>query len=70
METVTEDVIEEYVVSVQVPVTKEVKVQVCKMVPKLVPYTFNPCAGTSVSSGALGVTVGHGAVSSGCGCGN
>ena len=69
METVTEDVIENYTVSVQVPVTKEVQVQVCKMVPKLVPYTFNQCAGTSVSSGAMGVSMGHGTVSNGCGCG-
>lgn len=60
-ETVTEDLVEEYTVNVQVPTTKEVQVQVCKMVPKLVPYTFHPCA-----------TVGCGATSSsasGCGCG-
>ena len=74
-ETVSEDVVEEYVVNVQVPTTKEVQVQVCKMVPKLVAYTFNPCANVSGSSGCstgcttmsgptMGVSVG------GCGCGS
>ena len=60
-ETVAEDVVEEYTVSVQVPTTKEVQVQVCKMVPKLVAYTFNPCANASVSGSQTGA---------GCGCGN
>lgn len=59
METVVEDVVEDYVVSVQVPVTKEVQVQVCKMVPKLVAYTFNPCATVSGSASS----------GTGCGCG-
>jgi len=61
-ETVTEDVLEEYTVNVQVPTSKEVQVQVCKMVPKLVAYTFNPCAGNAtgvLTSGSVG----------GCGCG-
>ena len=54
-ETVIEDEIEEFTVSVQVPTTREVQVQVCKMVPKLVPYTFNPCAMTnSTSTGDCG----------------
>ena len=62
-ETVTEDVVEEYVVNVQVPTTKEVQVQVCKMVPKLVPYTFNPCSSATTANGYS--TSG----SAGCGCG-
>ena len=60
-ETVTEDVLEDYVVNVQVPTTKEVQVQVCKMVPKLVAYTFNPCAASTSGYSTSGV--------SGCGCG-
>ena len=63
-ETVTEDVVEDYVVNVQVPTTREVQVQVCKMVPKLVPYTFNPCCGSGSYAG--GGTMGG---SGGCGCG-
>lgn len=62
-ETVTEDVLEDYVVSVQVPTTKEVQVQVCKMVPKLVAYTFNPCASAASTSGYSTSGV------SDCGCG-
>ncbi len=50
-ETMTEDTLEDYVVTVQVPSTKEVQVQVCKMVPKLVAYTFNPCGNAANSSG-------------------
>lgn len=79
-ETVSEDVIEDYTVNVQVPTTKEVQVQVCKMVPKLVPYTFNPCATASTTSGVADGTMASGcgcgssvatpAPSSGCGCGN
>ena len=61
----TEDVVEDYVVNVEVPTTKEVQVQVCKMVPKLVLYTFNPCCGSGYSTG--GGTMGGSA--SGCGCG-
>ncbi len=41
---VAEDVVEEYTVSFQVPTMKEAKVQVCRMVPKLVPYTYSPCS--------------------------
>ncbi|MFY7876624.1 MAG: ferredoxin, partial [Pirellula sp.] len=79
-ETVTEDVVEDYTVNVQVPTTKEVQVQVCKMVPKLVPYTFNPCATATTTSGVAGSTMAGGcgcgssvatpAPSNGCGCGN
>ena len=72
-ETVSEDEVEEYVVSVQVPTTREVQVQVCKMVPKLVAYTFNPCANVGGSSGCstgcstVGTTMDGSA--GGCGCG-
>ena len=62
-ETVTEDVVEEYTVNVQIPTTKEVQVQVCKMVPKLVAYTFNPCAAAALSNATVSSTT------SGCGCG-
>lgn len=41
---VAEDVVEEYTVAFQVPTMKEAKVQVCRMVPKLVPYTYTPGA--------------------------
>ena len=64
-ETVTEDVVEDYVFTVQVPTTKEVQVQVCKMVPILVPYTFNPCSGSGYSTGSGPM----GGSASGCGCG-
>ncbi|MDX1928029.1 MAG: ferredoxin [Pirellulaceae bacterium] len=43
-ETVNEEISEEYTVSVPVTTTKEVQVQVCRMVPKLVPITIYPCA--------------------------
>lgn len=68
-ETVSEDVVEEYVVSVQVPTTKEVQIQICKMVPKLVAYTFNPCAnvGGSIGGSTVGTTMDGSVV--GCGCG-
>lgn len=69
METVVEDVLEDYTVSVQVPVVKEVQVQVCKMVPKLVPYTFNPCASGSTTLMGGQVLGGPAGTASGCGCG-
>ncbi len=66
-DTVTEELPEEYTVAVQVPVVKEVQVQVCRLVPKLVPYTFNPC---SVSSASVGTQLIGGDVNySGCGAG-
>jgi hypothetical protein len=81
-EQVAEDVVEEYTVNVEVPTMKEVTVQVCKMVPKLVPYTYNPCAeGMSSSGVATGNGVSYSSTggcggaapvssgSSGCGCG-
>jgi hypothetical protein len=76
---VSEQVVEEYTVQVSVPTTREAKVQVMRMVPKLVPYTYTPCCsstttgGYSVDGGAgngAGYSVGgydSGAVS-GCGC--
>jgi hypothetical protein len=79
---VAEQVVEEYSVQVQVPTMREVQIQVCRMVPKLVPYTYNPCAEAAVSSGTMSISsgasaggcgaVGGGcgsAVSGGCGCG-
>ncbi len=50
-ETVNEEVSEEYTVSVPVATTKEVQVQVCRMVPKLVPVTIYPCAEAQQSGG-------------------
>jgi hypothetical protein len=84
-EQVAEEVVEEYTVAVQVPTMKEVQVQVCKMVPKLVPYTYSPCAtaGSSSESGTapcgsvstdITESGGCGAsapvASSACGCGS
>ena len=43
-ETVNEEVSEAYTVSVPVATSKEVQVQVCRMVPKLVPVIIYPCA--------------------------
>lgn len=51
-ETVNEEVSEEYTVSVPVSTVKEVQVQVCRMVPKLVPVTIYPCAGGSDTAAA------------------
>ncbi len=39
-ETITDEVSEEYTVQVPVVTTKSVQVQVCRMVPKLVPVTI------------------------------
>jgi hypothetical protein len=73
-EQVAEEVVEEYTVAVQVPTMKEVQVQVCKMVPKLVPYTYSPCstASTSTQSGSTscGSVATEGAQTGGCGCAN
>ncbi len=56
-DTVYEDVTEEYTVSVPVASSKEVQVQVCRMVPKLVPVTIYPCQSS------------QGTTSEGCNCG-
>ncbi len=50
-ETVNEEVSEEYQVTVPVATTKEVQVQVCRMVPKLVPITIYPCADVQHTGG-------------------
>jgi len=76
-DSVAEDVVEEYTVSVPVCVMKEVQVQVCKMVPRLVEEVIDPCAAGASSSGSnvapmtgsgCGSAAGCGAVSDG-GCG-
>lgn len=50
-ETVNEEVSEEYTVSVPVSTMKEVQVQVCRMVPKLVPVTIYPCGEAQQAGG-------------------
>ncbi len=62
-ETIAEEISEAYTVSVPVATTKEVQVQVCRMVPKLVPVTIYPCANTN-----QGIEVGNGCA--GCGTPN
>jgi hypothetical protein len=75
---VAEEQVEEYTVSVPYTETVEQKVQVCKMVPRLVEQTINPCCGGG-SAGALGSggsaaagcgSTGCGSTGSGCGCGS
>lgn len=60
-DTVNEQVTEEYTVKVPVATTKEVQVQVCRMVPRLVAYTTTPCmdpSGLNASgNGCLGCAV-------------
>ncbi|WP_145418814.1 ferredoxin [Planctomycetes bacterium K23_9] len=51
-ERVAEDQVEEYTVEVPYTVTEERKVQVCKMVPRVVAETASPCTGGSTSLGA------------------
>lgn len=53
-DTVSEDVTEEYTVRVPVATSKEVQVQACRMVPKLVPLTIYPCSSTSAGSYGAG----------------
>ncbi len=52
-DTVQEEVTEDYTVRVPVSVAKETQVQVCRMVPKLVPVTVYPCssAGSALMNG-------------------
>ncbi|MCC7336045.1 MAG: ferredoxin [Pirellulaceae bacterium] len=57
-DTVVEDVTEEYTVRVPVLTSKEVQVQVCRMVPKLVPVTIYPCSGSAGNSAAWGAGIG------------
>ena len=65
---VCEEQVEEYTVCVPHVVTKEQKVQVCKMVPRLVEEVINPCCGgcgapAASSCGGCGAPA-----ASGCGC--
>lgn len=60
-ETVQEEVSEEYTVQVPVTAYREQQVQVCRMVPKLVPITINPCQATVSDSS---VSYGNGGCSS------
>ncbi|MFG0262929.1 MAG: ferredoxin [Novipirellula sp. JB048] len=74
---VAEEQVEEYKVCVPVVVTKEQKVQVCKMVPSLVEEVVNlccdspasACAGNACDSGAAGCGDASGCSSCGHGCG-
>lgn len=61
-DTVCEDEVEEYTVSVPVCVMKEVQVQVCKMVPRLVEEVIYPCG-----SGSAGMAAGAGCGAGDCG---
>lgn len=72
-ETVNEEVSEEYTVTVPVATVKEVQVQVCRMVPKLVPVTIYPsavgsqaCASGCSDCGSAPAT--HAPVAGGAGC--
>lgn len=64
---VAEHVIEDYTVCVPVCVQKEQQVQVCKMVPRLVEETINPCMCGDADSSASGAGAGCGGAA-GCGC--
>ena len=67
---VAEQVVEEYTVSVPVTVTKEKKVQVCKMVPTLVEESFTPCAEPAAIDGyqsAPAINVGPSVIMGGSG---
>ena len=56
-ERVPDHRIETYTVRVAVPSTKEVEVQVTRMIPKVVSVTVNPCKGPTSSEQARRVTV-------------
>ena len=65
-DTVNEELTEEYTVRVPVSGSKEVQVQSCRMVPKLVPITIYPCSGNGQSNGGA---VSYGVSTGGCaGC--
>ncbi len=53
-DTVNEEITEQYVVRVPVQTTREVSVQVCRMVPKLVPVTIYPCSQSVMASAEQG----------------
>jgi len=63
-DTVMEEVTEEYTVRVPVASTTEVQVQVCRMVPKLVPITIFPCS--NAASGMIASACYSGSPSVGC----
>ncbi len=65
---VAEEQVEEYTVCVPYTVTKEQKVQVCKMVPKLVEEIINPCCEAACGSGCPTTSCGCAAAAP-CSCG-
>lgn len=69
-DTVQEEIAEEYSVKVAVCVNQETQVQVCRMVPKLVPVTIYPCSSASsqlMNGGSMNGSIGYGNVMpSGC----
>ncbi|MDH3717654.1 MAG: ferredoxin [Planctomycetota bacterium] len=74
-DTVQDKKIETYTVSVPVPAVKEVKVQVCRMVPKVISTTINPCLGSSSDvspryhyGGGTIIHSNQSSISGGCGC--
>ena len=71
-ERVAEEQVEEYTVQVPYTVTEERKVQVCKMVPRVVSEVASPCAGGSATLGASAPAMGGPVISTdaGCGCGS
>ena len=54
-DSVCEEISEAYNVRVPVAATREVQVQVCRMVPKLVPITIYPCSNAGSGSNSVGV---------------
>jgi hypothetical protein len=68
-DTVQEEIAEEYTVKVPVCVNKETQVQVCRMVPKLVPVIIYPCssAGSQLMNSGSGVYGGNTAGCTHCG---
>jgi hypothetical protein len=72
---IAEEQVESYTVNIPYTVTEERKVQVCKMVPRLVEEVINPCCNSASGAGGCGGGGGCGGsiaapVSAGCGsCG-
>ncbi len=64
---VCEEQVEEYTVCVPHVVAKEVEVQVCKMVPRLVEEIINPCCDGGTSAGGCGCGAPAAPACSGCG---
>ncbi|MBX3422761.1 MAG: ferredoxin [Pirellulaceae bacterium] len=68
-DTVQEEVSEEYTVRVPYCAYREEQVQVCRMVPKLVPITINPCqASANPGPVSCGTSLGCAGCSAGAGC--